>query len=242
MLAVDGVCAGYGRMGVLSSVSLEVRAGEIVALVGTNGAGKSTLMAAIAGLIRPTAGRVVFDGSEITGLPTHAIARKGLVLVPEGRDLFPDLSVSENLAMGAFGRRKAAGLERDFEEIFGRFPVLRERSRQLASTLSGGEQQMLAIARALMARPRMLLLDEPSLGIAPKVTEAIFDILLEINRTKGVTTLLVEQNTTLALAVSSRAYVMATGKVVAEGPSADLARSDAIRQAYLSVEGPGAVL
>jgi branched-chain amino acid transport system ATP-binding protein len=225
---------------VLSSVSIEVRKGEIVALVGANGAGKSTLMAAIAGLIRPAAGRVVFDGTEITGLPAYAIARKGLVLVPEGRDLFPDLSVWENLAMGTFARRRAEGLEHEFEEMFRHFPVLRERSRQLASTLSGGEQQMLAIARALMAQPRMLLLDEPSLGIAPKVTEAIFDILTEINRTKGVTTLLVEQNTTLALAVSSRAYVMATGKVVAEGPSADLARSDAIRQAYLNIERSGA--
>jgi branched-chain amino acid transport system ATP-binding protein len=240
MLAVDGICAGYGRMGVLSSVSIEVRKGEIVALVGANGAGKSTLMAAIAGLMRPTAGRVTFDGAEITGLPAYAIARKGLVLVPEGRDLFPDLSVRENLAMGAFARRRTEGLEREFEEMFEHFPVLRQRSRQIASTLSGGEQQMLAIARALMARPRMLLLDEPSLGIAPKVTEAIFDIVTEINRAQGVTTLLVEQNTALALAVSSRAYVMATGKVVAEGPSGDLARSDAISQAYLNIERSGA--
>jgi branched-chain amino acid transport system ATP-binding protein len=178
---------------------------------------------------------------EITGLPAHAIARNGLVLVPEGRDLFPDLSVSENLAMGAFVRRRDPALAGDLEEMFGHFPVLRQRCRQLASTLSGGEQQMLAIARALMARPRMLLLDEPSLGIAPKVTEAIFDILLEINRVKGVTTLLVEQNTALALAVSSRAYVMATGKVVAEGPSAELARSDALRLAYLSIERPEAL-
>jgi branched-chain amino acid transport system ATP-binding protein len=241
MLAVDGICAGYGRTEVLSSVSIEVQAGEIVALVGANGAGKSTLMAAVAGLIRPTAGRIAFDGIEITGRPAYAIARNGLVLVPEGRDLFPDLSVSENLAMGAFVRRRDPAIAGDIEEMFGHFPVLRERSRQLASTLSGGEQQMLAIARALMARPRMLLLDEPSLGIAPKVTEAIFDILLEINRVKGVTTLLVEQNTALALAVSSRAYVMATGKVVAEGSSAELARSDALRMAYLSIERPEAM-
>jgi branched-chain amino acid transport system ATP-binding protein len=233
MLRVDGLSAGYGRVAVLSEISMNVEKGEIVALVGVNGAGKSTLMSAIAGLVKPTAGTVALGGRDITGVAAHKLVRDGLVLVPEGRDLFPNMSVLENLEMGAYLRRGASGLEADFEHVFQCFPILRKRMRQVSSTLSGGEQQMLAIGRALMAKPSVLLLDEPSLGIAPKVSEAIFDIVLDVNKTAGTTILLVEQNTRLALAVSSRAYVLANGRIVASGKSDELAQTEVLRKAYL---------
>jgi branched-chain amino acid transport system ATP-binding protein len=233
MLRVDGLSAGYGRVAVLSEISMNVEKGEIVALVGVNGAGKSTLMSAIAGLVKPTAGTVALGGRDITGVAAHKLVRDGLVLVPEGRDLFPNMSVLENLEMGAYLRRGASGLEADFEHVFQCFPILRKRMRQVSSTLSGGEQQMLAIGRALMAKPSVLLLDEPSLGIAPKVSEAIFDIVLDVNKTAGTTILLVEQNTRLALAVSSRAYVLANGRIVASGKSDELAQNEVLRKAYL---------
>jgi len=234
MLEVDGLSVSYGGTVALREVSIRVGRGEIVALVGVNGAGKSSLMAAVSGLLRPRAGTVRLEGRPIHGLSANAVARLGLTLVPEGRDLFPDMSVFENLEMGAY--RLSGPIDDDLRRVCGYFPVLAERRGQLASTLSGGEQQMLAIGRALMARPKLLLLDEPSLGIAPRVIEAIFDIILDINRREGTTILLVEQNTQLALAVSARTYVLENGAIAAEGPSRDLARSELIRRTYMGID------
>jgi branched-chain amino acid transport system ATP-binding protein len=233
MLAVDDLSVSYGHTRALRDVSIRVDTGEIVALVGVNGAGKSTLMGAISGLVKPLSGSIRLEGEPIGGLPAHAVARRGLALVPEGRDLFPDMSVEENLEMGAYLTRGAIGP--DLDRVFGCFPVLAERRRQFASTLSGGEQQMLAIGRALMAKPRLLLLDEPSLGIAPRVIEAIFDIVVDINRTLGTTLLLVEQNTQIALAVSSRTYVLENGCIAAHGDSRKLAKSEVIRRTYMGL-------
>lgn len=233
MLTVENLSVSYGHARALRDVSIHVDAGEIVALVGVNGAGKSTLMSAVSGLVRPQSGAVTLEGRDISGLPAHAVTRLGLSLVPEGRDLFPDMSVQENLEMGAYLSR--GSISADLDRVFGHFPVLAERRVQLASTLSGGEQQQLAIGRALMGRPRILLLDEPSLGIAPRVIEAIFDIVVDINRSSGTTILLVEQNTQLALAVSSRTYVLENGRIAAHGASKELARSEVIRHSYMGM-------
>ncbi|MDO8914705.1 MAG: ABC transporter ATP-binding protein [Coriobacteriia bacterium] len=231
LLVVEGLHAGYGHVPVLRGVDLHVSAGEIVTLVGANGAGKSTLLKTIVGLVHATRGRVVYDGQDATRtLPERAV-RAGLALVPEGRMLFGPLTVEENLRLGAFARRGAPDPE-DFERVFVLFPVLRERLGQTASTLSGGEQQMLAIGRALMSRPRLLLLDEPSLGLAPKVIAEIFGTLDRL-RTDGLTVLLVEQDVKIALRHADRGYVMRTGAIAHSGSAKDLLADDHVRHIYL---------
>ncbi|MFG1945664.1 ABC transporter ATP-binding protein [Nonomuraea sp. NPDC048826] len=226
MLSLDGIEAGYGGLRVLHDLSLEVAAGEIVALVGANGAGKSTTLRVASGLLRPSAGRVVFDGDELTGLPAHTVVRRGLVQVPEGRALFGPLTVAENLAMGAFHTGEPA------DRVLELFPRLAERIDQRADTMSGGEQQMLAIGRALMTRPRLLMLDEPSVGLAPLMVRAVFDALERI-RDSGVAILLVEQNAAQALALADRAYVLENGVITLSGT--DLAGDERVRRAYLGL-------
>ncbi|GAB4267048.1 MAG: ABC transporter ATP-binding protein [Deferrisomatales bacterium] len=232
MLRVDGVHTFYDHIHALKGVSLEIREGEIVCLIGSNGAGKSTTLMTISGVLPPRKGRVEFLGRDITGMAPERIVGLGLSQVPEGRRILPRLSVADNLEMGAYLRRDKEGIRRDLEQVFHYFPALAQRRRQQGGTLSGGEQQMLAIGRALMARPRLLLLDEPSLGLAPIVVEKIFEIIQEISR-GGTTILLVEQNANLALSVSHRAYVMESGRISLSGPAAELARDEAVRAAYL---------
>jgi branched-chain amino acid transport system ATP-binding protein len=233
-LVVQDLVAGYGGLPALHGVSLEVKRGEIVALVGANGAGKSTLLRAIAGLLQPVSGRIDLDGRRIDGRPAHEIVRSGIAYVPEGRHLFGRLTVRDNLLLGAFTQRDERSRAQALDEVTTLFPVLKDRSDQLAGTLSGGEQQMLAIARGLMSRPRVLLLDEPSLGIAPKLVARIYESLAVINRA-GLTLLLVEQNVRAALACAARAYVLQTGRIVREGVSADLLGSDLVRRAFLGL-------
>jgi branched-chain amino acid transport system ATP-binding protein len=233
-LVVSDLVAGYGGVPALHGVSLEVRPGEMVALLGSNGAGKSTLLRAISGLLRPGRGSVEFRGSAIERSPAHEIVRKGMAHVPEGRRLFGRLTVRDNLLLGAYGQRDEKAREEGLSQVHALFPVLAERGAQTASTLSGGEQQMLAIGRALMSRPSMLLLDEPSIGIAPKLVTRIFEALVEINR-RGVTILVVEQNVRAALAHAHRGYVLQTGRVVAEGAPAELLQGDLVRKAFLGV-------
>jgi branched-chain amino acid transport system ATP-binding protein len=218
----------------LDRVSLEVRAGEIVCLLGGNASGKSTTMKTILGVVRPSAGRIELDGRRIDGLPTEQIVRRGIALVPESRRIFGRMTVWENLAMGAFTRRGAppAELEADLQRVYALFPRLRERRQQPGGTLSGGEQQMLAIGRALMARPRLLLMDEPTMGLAPALVDQVFDIIRTINR-QGTTILLVEQNATLALEIATRGYVLQTGRIVAHDRAQALLGADHIRRAYL---------
>ena len=232
MLELAGLRAAYGPIEALRGVDLEVRAGELVCLLGANGAGKSSTLRTISGLVRPTAGRIVFDGRPIAGLPPAAILAAGIAHCPEGRRVFPYMSVEENLAMGAYVRRDQRGVAEDLERVCTHFPILGERRRQAAGTLSGGEQQMLAIGRALMARPRLILFDEPSLGLAPTVVETTFAIIADIRR-QGTTVLMVEQNAYLALAMADRAYVMETGRIVLGGSARDLLADDHVRRAYL---------
>ena len=238
LLALDGVSVAYGKRRALDGVSLTVGAGEIVTLLGANGSGKSTTLRAISGLARPTAGRVVFDGRDITRAAPDAIVTAGVGHVPEGREIFPEFTVRENLLVGGHTAPRAAIAEA-VERAFALFPVLRARAPQLAGTLSGGEQQMLAIARALMIRPRLLLLDEPSLGLAPRLAREIFHVIARLNAS-GVTVLLVEQNARRALALASRAYVLETGRVVVSGPARALAADPRIRAAYLGLAEPAA--
>jgi branched-chain amino acid transport system ATP-binding protein len=235
MLQLDDVHAYYGHIAALKGVSLEVQAGEIVTLIGANGAGKSTTLRSISGLLRPRQGTIVFDGARIDGLPAHEIAARRLVQAPEGRRLFNRMTVLENLEMGAFTRRDREALGEDVERVYALFPRLQERSQQKAGTLSGGEQQMLAIGRALMARPRLLLLDEPSLGLAPLLVETIFQTLVEINR-QGVTVLLVEQNAHMALAVAHRGYVLETGRVILADTAERLRADEGVQRAYLGID------
>ncbi len=232
MLEVDGIHSYYDHIHALKGVSLEVRPGEVVCLIGSNGAGKSTTLMTISGVLHPRDGRVLFEGRDISRMEPDRIVALGISQVPEGRRILPRLTVADNLDMGAFLRRDRAGIREDLERVYGYFPVLAERRKQLGGTLSGGEQQMLAIGRALMARPRLLLLDEPSLGLAPIIVEKIFEIIDQISR-GGTTILLVEQNANLALGVSDRAYVLESGSVTLQGPSRDLARDEAVRRAYL---------
>lgn len=232
LLVLEGVRAGYGPIEALQGLALEVREGEAVALVGANGAGKTTTLLVISGIVRVRAGRVLWKGREIQNRPADEIVRLGIGHVPEGRRIFPRLTVRENLEMGAYGRRDWAGVRADFERVYGLFPVLRERGAQPGGTLSGGEQQMLAVARALMARPRLLLLDEPSLGLAPQVVRRIFEVLRELHR-GGTSLLLVEQNVRAALALAARGYVLESGRIVLSGPSRELLEDERVRAAYL---------
>lgn len=230
MLRIDGLAAGYGAIQALRQVSLEVRQGEIVSLIGANGAGKSTTLKAVSGIVKPTAGQIEFDGRPLAGVRAERIVAMGLAHVPEGRRVFPRLTVRENLEMGAFLRRD--DLDPDLGRVYALFPVLKERAAQLAGTLSGGEQQMLAIGRALMSRPRLLMMDEPSMGIAPILVARIFDAVRDLNRS-GLTVLLVEQNARAALRLSSRAYVIESGSTTIEGTGRELLVDDRVRRAYL---------
>lgn len=233
LLRVERLSVAYGAIKAVQDLSLEVAEGEIVALLGANGAGKTTTLRTISGLIRPRAGKVVYDGRAITQWPAHRIVEAGLVHVPEGRRVFAPLTVRENLELGAYTVRAAADVEARMKEVFAKFPRLEERQHQLAGTLSGGEQQMLAIGRALMGRPRLLLLDEPSLGLAPLLVREIFATIKEINQRDGVTILLVEQNAHQALQIASRAYVLESGRLVLSGPAARLIDDPKVREAYL---------
>jgi branched-chain amino acid transport system ATP-binding protein len=232
VLRLRDVDTSYGRIRVLRGVSLEVAQGEIVCLLGGNASGKSTTMKTILGVVRPTAGTVEFDGQVINDVRTAQRIERGLAIVPENRRVFPRMTVRENLEMGAFLRRDRPSVGADLERVLGLFPRLRERLGQVAGTLSGGEQQMLAMARALMARPRLLLMDEPSMGLSPRLVQHNFELIQEINRS-GVTIFVVEQNAAMALAIAHRGYVLRTGEIVMSGPATDLLRSQGIRQAYL---------
>ena len=232
LLAVQDLVTAYGSVEALHGISFHVDDGEIVALLGANGAGKTTTLRTISGLLRPRAGEVRFAGERIDTRPAHEIVRLGLTHVPEGRWIFPPLTVDENLRLGAYAERRVS--REALDRVFTQFPRLAERRRQLAGTLSGGEQQMLAMARALMTRPRLLLLDEPSMGLAPVLVRGIFQTIAEINR-QGTTVLLVEQNANAALRLARRAYVLETGRIALEGLGAELARNEAVRRAYLGV-------
>ncbi len=222
----------YDRVQVLHGVTLRVAEGELVSVLGANGAGKSTTVRTISGLLRPVQGAITFLGERIDGRPAHEVLRRGIAQCPEGRRIFPEMTVRENLEMGAYVRGREGAAQEDLERVFGQFPVLRERAQQLGGTLSGGEQQMLAIARALMSRPRLLLLDEPSLGLAPAMVATVFRVVDEIRR-QGVTVLMVEQNAALALRMADRGYVMEGGRVVLEGKGQDLLDNADVRKAYL---------
>jgi len=232
VLRIEGLRAGYGPIEALRGLDLDVGEGELVCLLGANGAGKSSTLRAISGLLRARAGRIVFDGREIHTRAPSDILRAGIAHCPAGRRVFPHLSVHENLAMGAFVRSDRAAIAGDLDRIYAHFPILRERLRQPAGTLSGGEQQMLAIGRALMAKPRLILFDEPSLGLAPTVVETTFGIIADIRR-GGTTVLMVEQNAYLALRMADRGYVMESGRIVLSGRAADLLENDHVRAAYL---------
>ncbi|SDF43476.1 ABC transporter ATP-binding protein [Sporolituus thermophilus] len=232
MLKLDNISVYYGAIHALKSISVEVKEGEIVTLIGANGAGKSTTLRTISGLLKPKTGQILFEGKNIAGLPAQDIVKMGISQVPEGRRIFANMTVLENLELGAYTRKDSAGVAADLEKVFARFPRLAERRSQIAGTLSGGEQQMLAMGRALMSRPRLLLLDEPSMGLAPLLVKEIFSIIKEINAS-GTTILLVEQNAHMALSIAHQAYVLETGRITLAGKAADLAQSEAVRKAYL---------
>ena len=232
LLALTDVRAAYGRIEALQGISLEVRRGEIVCMLGGNGAGKSTTLRTISGLMHPRSGRIVLEGHDVTTVPAHRLVRLGIGQAPEGRRIFGRLTVLENLQMGAYTRTDKAEISADFDRVFSLFPRLEERRSQAAGTLSGGEQQMLAIGRALMGRPKLLLLDEPSMGLAPVLVEQIFAIIKDIN-SQGTTILLVEQNAQMALQVASRGYILQTGKIVLADSSAALAANEQVKKAYL---------
>jgi branched-chain amino acid transport system ATP-binding protein len=232
MLKVEGLSAHYGGIHALQGIDLEVPQGSIVSLIGANGAGKSTTLKSIVGLVKPTAGTVTWNGEPITGLPTKDIVARGVCLVPEGRRVFPNLTVDENLTLGAYARRDRAGIAADRGKVLGFFPRLAERARQKAGTLSGGEQQMLAVGRALMTRPKILMMDEPSLGLAPLIVKMIFDIVRAIHA-EGVTVLLIEQNAKAALEIADHGYVLETGRITLRGAGKELLAHDGVRKAYL---------
>jgi len=229
MLDISDLHVSYGPIKAVKGLSLTVNKGEIVSLIGSNGAGKTTTLMTISGALKPSLGRITFDGEDITGLPSHEILKRGLVLVPEGRRIFPQLTVMENLEMGAFTRRAQ---EAEYEQVFELFPVLKERKNQIAGTLSGGEQQMLAIARALMSQPKLIMFDEPSLGLSPLMVTKIFSIIKRINAS-GVTVLLVEQNAKAALKLSHRGYVIEGGEIRLQGKGEELLNNEELRRAYL---------
>ena len=230
ILEIKNLSVAYGGIQAVRDISFEVNEGEVVTLIGANGAGKSSTLRSIVGLVRPAGGSILFQGQELSGQGTESIVGKGITLVPEGRRVFVNLTVYENLKMGAYMR--SDNIDRDLDWVYGLFPRLKERSWQSAGTLSGGEQQMLAIARALMSRPKRIMMDEPSLGLAPIIVQGVFDIISEINR-QGVTILLVEQNANMALKAADRAYVMETGRITMTGTGQELAENEEIRAAYL---------
>ncbi|MBX5465242.1 MAG: ABC transporter ATP-binding protein [Clostridia bacterium] len=231
-LELEDVHVSYGPIAALRGISLSVEEGEIVTLIGANGAGKSTTLNTVSGLLHPRSGRILFRGAEIQRLSPQEVVARGITQVPEGRRVFAEMSVEENLLLGAFQRRDGAGVQRDLAAVYERFPVLAERRRQAAGTLSGGEQQMLAIGRALMARPALLLMDEPSMGLSPILVQQVFEIIRQINA-QGTTILLVEQNAHMALKVAHRGYVLETGRIALHGPAAELGASEQVRSAYL---------
>lgn len=232
MLKVNEIDVYYGAIHALKKLSLEVEQGSIVTLIGANGAGKTTTLKTISGLLRPRSGSIIFKGTDITKVPPEKIVALGISQVPEGRRVFAAMTVLENLEMGAYLRKDKKGIARDLEEVFDRFPRLKERRKQLAGTLSGGEQQMLAIGRALMARPSLLLMDEPSMGLAPLLVKEIFEIIKDIN-SRGTTILLVEQNAHMALSIADKAYVIETGEIVLSGQAGELMKSEEVKKAYL---------
>lgn len=235
LLEVENLHTYYGNIHALKGISLSVEQGEIVTLIGANGAGKTTTLRSISGLIKPRIGKITFDGEDITPYPAHLIVYKGIAMAPEGRGVFSRLSVAENLDLGRYQRKDKAGIAKDLDRVFALFPRLKERRSQLAGTLSGGEQQMLATARALMAHPRLMLMDEPSMGLAPILVESIFETLSEINR-EGTTILLVEQNAHMALQIAHRGYCMQTGEIVLADCAEDLRKNVMVQKAYLGVE------
>jgi branched-chain amino acid transport system ATP-binding protein len=235
MLQLRNVETHYGRIRALRGISLEVAEGEIITLIGANGAGKTTTLMSICGVVAPSAGEILFRNRPLQGLRPEEIVAAGIAQVPEGRRIFPNLTVSENLDMGAYLRRDRSAIHKDQEHIFSLFPILSERRHQAGGTLSGGEQQMLAISRALMTRPKLLLLDEPSLGLAPLVVKRIFEVIAQINREDGTTVLLVEQNANLALKLAHRGYVMETGQIVLEDSAKNLLQNEQVKRAYLGL-------
>ena len=232
MLKIDNIDVYYGAIHALKGISLEVKEGEIVTLIGANGAGKSTTLRTISGLLKPKTGSITFLGQNIEGVRAHEIVKKGISQGPEGRRVFAEMTVMENLDLGAFVRKDKAGIQQDLKHVFELFPRLEERKNQSAGTLSGGEQQMLAMGRALMSRPKLLLLDEPSMGLAPLLIKEIFNIIVDINKS-GTTVLLVEQNANMALSIANRAYVLETGRITLSGSAKELAASEDVRKAYL---------
>lgn len=232
LLKIENIAVTYGEIAALKGISISVRQGEIVTLIGSNGAGKSTTLRTVSGLLKPKSGKIYFETDDISKLKPHEIVRKGISQAPEGRGIFSNLSVEDNLEMGAYVRKERAEIKKDKERVFELFPILKERRKQAGGTLSGGEQQMLTISRALMARPRLLLLDEPSLGLAPQIMTQIFNVIQTINR-DGTTILLVEQNANKALHIAHRAYVLEIGKIVLEGKAHDLLNNPAVKKAYL---------
>ena len=234
LLELENAVLSYGKIEALHGISVQVAEGEVVSLIGANGAGKTSTMRALSGVRGLSEGKVVFDGEDVTKLRADQRMRKGLVLTPEGRGIFPGMSVTENLNMGAYTRKDKSAIEEDYDRVFGLFPRMSERRKQVAGTLSGGEQQMLAIGRALMSRPKLLMLDEPSMGLAPMLIQQIFDIITEISK-QGTTILVVEQNAKQALSRSDRAYVLETGRIVKTGTGAELLDDPSVREAYLGV-------
>lgn len=232
MLKIDNINVYYGSIHALKGVSLEVNEGEIVTLIGANGAGKSTLLKTLSGLLKPKEGSIHYMNSSIAGKPAQAIVKAGISHVPEGRRVFADMSVEENIELGAFLRKDKMGIKQDFQKVYEIFPRLQERRKQSAGTLSGGEQQMLAMGRAIMAKPKLLLLDEPSMGLAPLMVKTIFEVIKDINK-EGTTVLLVEQNANMALSIANRAYVIETGRVILSGTAEELQASEEIKNAYL---------
>ncbi len=232
MLRVEDINVYYGAIHAIKGISLDVPDGEIVALIGSNGAGKSTTLRTISGLMKPKTGKILYEGKDIAGTSAHKIVGMGLCQVPEGRRVFANMTVLENLELGAYLRKDKDGIAKDMQDVFDKFPRLQERKEQIAGTLSGGEQQMLAMGRALMSRPKLLLMDEPSMGLAPLLVKEIFNIIKEINAS-GTTILLVEQNANMALSVADKAYVLETGRITLSGTAQELASSEAVRKAYL---------
>lgn len=233
MIKINDLVVAYGGIEALKGVSLEVPKGKIVTLVGANGAGKSTTLKSIVGLVKPKSGAIVYEGEDLTKLTTEKMVEKGIALVPEGRRVFSDLTVLENLKIGAYSRKDRNHIEKDLENIYSLFPRLKERTWQAAGTLSGGEQQMLAIGRALMSKPKLIMMDEPSLGLAPIIVKELFGIIKKINKEEGVTVLLIEQNANAALKIADIGYIMETGKIILEGSGKDLLTNEEVKKAYL---------